>query len=59
MYRDCFVIEVKYGAFPVERGWTLRDSAGTLIAGQATSSYSTEVGAVFKTAYITEKGPVE
>jgi hypothetical protein len=44
------VIEVKYGAFPVERGWTLRDSAGTLIAGQATSSYSTEV---------TEKGPVE
>jgi trypsin len=48
------VIEVTYDGFPVETGWTLRDSAGTLIAGQATGSFSTEDGTVSKTAFVAE-----
>jgi trypsin len=48
------VIEVIYDAFPGETGWTLRDSAGTLIAGQATGSFSTEDGTVSKTAFVAE-----
>jgi hypothetical protein len=48
------VIEVKYGDFPGETGWILRDSAGTLVGGQPTGSFSTESGALSKTAYIDE-----
>jgi hypothetical protein len=36
----------------VGTGWTLRKSAGTLIAGQSTGSFSTEGSAVSKTKYI-------
>jgi hypothetical protein len=48
------MIEVECDDFPAETGWTLRDSAGTLIAGQSTGSISNEGGAVFKTAHIAE-----
>jgi hypothetical protein len=48
------VIEVKYDDFPSETGWTLRDSAGTLITGQSTGSFSTGSGTVSKTAFVAE-----
>ena len=48
------VIEVKYDNYPAETGWTLRDSDGTLIAGQSTGSFSTESGTVSKTAFVAE-----
>jgi len=48
------VIEVKYDNYPAETGWTLRDSAGTLIAGQSTGSFSTQSGTVSKTAFVAE-----
>jgi trypsin len=48
------VIEVKYDNYPSETGWTLRDSAGTLIAGQSTGSFSTGSGTVSKTAFVAE-----
>jgi trypsin len=48
------VIEVKYDDFPEETGWTLRDSAGTLIAGESTGSFSTESGTVSKTASVAD-----
>jgi hypothetical protein len=48
------VIEVKYDDFPAETGWTLRDSAGTFIAGQSTGSFSIESGTVSKTASVAE-----
>jgi hypothetical protein len=48
------VIEVIYDGFPGETGWTLRDSAGTLIAGRATGSFSTEDGTVSKTAFVAD-----
>jgi trypsin len=48
------VIEVKYDDFPEETGWTLRDSAGTLIASQATGSFLTFGGFVSKTVFVTE-----
>jgi hypothetical protein len=47
-------MEVKYDNFPVETGWTLRESAATLVTGQSAGSFSTEDGTVFKTAYIAE-----
>jgi hypothetical protein len=53
--RDYVEIEVKYDDFPAETGWTLRDSAGTLFAGQSTGTFSTEGGTVSKTTYITEE----
>lgn len=46
------VIEVSYDGFPVETGWILWDSAGTLIAGRATGTFSTEGGKVSKTALV-------
>jgi trypsin len=48
------VIEVKYDNYPAETGWTLRDSAGTFIAGQSTGSFSIEGGTVSKTASVAE-----
>jgi trypsin len=48
------VIEVKYDDFPAETGWSLRDSAGTFIAGQSTGSFSIESGTVSKTASVAE-----
>jgi hypothetical protein len=42
------VIEVKYDDFPVETGWTLRDNAGNLVAGQSGG------GAVSKTSDIAD-----
>lgn len=48
------MIEVVYDGFPGEMGWTLRDSAGTLIAGLATGSFSTEDGTVSKTTFVAE-----
>jgi hypothetical protein len=48
------MIEVKYCDFPVEASWTLRDSAGTLVAGQSTGSFTTDDGAVSKTTYTAE-----
>jgi hypothetical protein len=48
------VIEVKYDDFAVETGWTLREGAGTLVTGLSIGSFSTEDGAVFKTADIAE-----
>jgi hypothetical protein len=39
--------------FPVETGWTLRDSAGALIARQFTGSYNTEGGTTVVTRNIT------
>jgi hypothetical protein len=41
-------------AFPTETGWTLRESAGTLIAGRSTGSFCTDGGAVPKPAHITD-----
>jgi hypothetical protein len=46
------VVEVKYDGYPLETGWTLRDSAGTLIAGQSTGSFSTKSGTVSKNAFV-------
>jgi hypothetical protein len=40
----------------MKTGGTVRESASTFITDQSTGIYSTEVGAVFKTAYIAEKG---
>jgi hypothetical protein len=48
------VIEVTYDGFPGETGWTLRDGAGNLIAGQATGTFSTEDGTVSETAFVAE-----
>jgi hypothetical protein len=45
------VIEVKYDDYPSETGWTLRDSAGSFIAGQSTGTGS---GTVSKTAFVAE-----
>jgi hypothetical protein len=42
--QDYVGIEIKYDDFPTEMGWTLRDSAGTLFAGQSST--------VSKTTYI-------
>jgi hypothetical protein len=42
--------QIGYDVFPAETGWTLRDSADTLIAGQSAGSFSTEGGAVSTTA---------
>jgi hypothetical protein len=39
--------------FPSETGWTLRDSAGALIARQLTGSYNTEFGTTVETRNIT------
>jgi hypothetical protein len=39
--------------FPEETGWTLRDSAGDLIARQFTGSYNTEGGTTVETRNIT------
>jgi hypothetical protein len=39
--------------FPEETGWTLRDSAGAVIASQLTDSYNTEGGTVIQTRNIT------
>jgi trypsin len=52
---SCFykvVIEVTYDNFPLETGWTLRDSAGTLIVGQSAGSFSTQGGTVLATVYV-------
>jgi hypothetical protein len=51
------VIEVKYDGFPAGAGWTLRQSPGTLIAGQSTGNFRTESCAVSKTAYTAEGAP--
>jgi hypothetical protein len=42
--QDYVVVEVKYGDFPAETGWTwtLEESAVTMVADQATGSPSTE-----------------
>ena len=48
------MIEVKYDDILAETGWSLRDSAGTLVADQSRGCFSTEGGAVSKTAYIGE-----
>ena len=45
------MIAVKYDEYPSETGWTLRGSAGTLIAGQSTGTQS---GTVSKTAFVGE-----
>jgi hypothetical protein len=42
-------IEVQHDLHPEETGWTLRDSAGELIAGQSTGSFSTISGKVVQT----------
>jgi trypsin len=48
------VIEVKYDDYPRETGWTLWDSAGTLIASQSTGSFLTTGGTVSETAFVAE-----
>jgi hypothetical protein len=45
------VIEVKYDDYPSETGWTLRDSAGSFIAGQSTGTGS---GTVSKTTFVAD-----
>jgi hypothetical protein len=46
------MIEVKYDNFPADTAWTptLLECAVTLVAGQATDSFSTNCSAVLKTA---------
>jgi hypothetical protein len=46
-------VEVVHDEFPEETGWTLRDSAGAVIASQLTDSYNTEGGTVIQTRTIT------
>jgi hypothetical protein len=46
------VIEVTYDDFPQETGWTLRDSAGTLISSQPTGSFPTAGGFVSRTEFV-------
>jgi hypothetical protein len=54
--QDYVVIAFKYDNFTSETGSTLRDSAGTLIAGQSNGSISTEGDAVSKTTAYIAKG---
>jgi hypothetical protein len=42
-------VEVVHDEFPDETGWTLRDSAGALIASQLTGSCNTEGGTTVET----------
>jgi hypothetical protein len=46
------VIEVTYDDFPLETGWSLMDSAGTVIASQPTGSFTTEGGTVSRTSFV-------
>jgi hypothetical protein len=48
------VIEVTHDNIPSETGWSLMNSAGTLIVGQLTGSFTTVGGTVAKTAFVTE-----
>jgi hypothetical protein len=45
-------VEVLHDDFPEETGWTLRDSAGALIARQLTDSYNISGGTTAKTRNI-------
>jgi hypothetical protein len=46
-------VEVVHDRFPAETGWTLRDSAGALIASQPTDSYNNPGGTAVETRNIT------
>jgi hypothetical protein len=53
--QDCVMIEGEYNDFPAETDLTIRDSAGTLAAGQSTGSFGNDDGAVSKSAYIAKE----
>jgi hypothetical protein len=46
------VIEVTYDDFPEETGWSLMDSAGTVIASQPTGTFLTVGGFVSRTVFV-------
>jgi hypothetical protein len=46
------VIEVTYDRFPEETGWSLMNSAGTLIVSQPTGSFLTVDGFVSRTSFV-------
>jgi hypothetical protein len=45
-------LQVQYDYYPVETGWTLRDSTGTLISSQATGSFTALIGTVTSTSSV-------
>jgi hypothetical protein len=47
------VVELVHDGYPTNTGWTLRDSAGALIASQPTGSYNSEGGTIVQAANIT------
>lgn len=48
------VIRVTYDDFPMETGWTLRDSSGTTIASQATASFASPGETVVRTVNVAD-----